>query len=110
MKQRNNLLLKRPVSRPHVTADRGDIPRLVVYHNHWLSKLCTRFFRTPAQTYFNLDAYGSFVWSHCDGQYTVGDIARLMSEEFGPEAEPVMERLIVFLRMLINRKLIILQD
>lgn len=110
MKQRNNLLLKHPVGRPHVTAEQGEIPRLVIYHTHWLSKLCTRFFRTPAQTYFQLDPYGFFVWSHCNGQYTVGDIARLMSEEFGPEAEPVIERLIVFLRMLIHRKLIILQD
>ncbi|SFL46595.1 hypothetical protein SAMN04490355_1005108 [Pelosinus propionicus DSM 13327] len=33
-----------------------------------------------------------------------------MSEEFGAEAEPVMERLIVFLRILIGRKLISLQD
>jgi hypothetical protein len=110
MKQRNNLLLKRPIGRPHVVAEMGNESRLVVHHNHWISKLCTRFFRTPAQTYFNLDSYGSFVWSHCNGEYTVGDIARLMSEEFGTEADPVMERLIVFFRILIGRKLIILQD
>jgi len=33
-----------------------------------------------------------------------------MGEEFGEQAEPVLERLIVFLRMLLGRKLIVLED
>lgn len=109
-KQQNNLLLKRPAGRPNVIAEEGTEQRLIIYHNHWLSKLCSRYFRTPPQTYFNLDTYGYFVWSHCNGEYTVADIARLMREEFGQQAEPVMERLIVFLRILLGRKLIVLQD
>jgi hypothetical protein len=110
MKQQNNLLLKRPMGCPHVIVERGNTPRLIVHHNHWISKLCSRFFRTPAHTYFNLDSHGSFFWSHCNGKNTVGDIARLMSEEFGAEAEPIIERLIVFLRILIGRKLLFLKD
>ncbi|SFL46583.1 hypothetical protein SAMN04490355_1005107 [Pelosinus propionicus DSM 13327] len=54
MKQRNNLLLKRPIGRPHVAVDEANESRLVVHHNHWISKLCTRFFRTPAQTFLIL--------------------------------------------------------
>ena len=110
MKQQNNLLLKRPIGRPHVTIAWDDAPRLIVHHNHWISKLCSRFFRTPVKTYFSLDSQGSFVWSHCNGQYTVGEIANLLHTEFGTEAEPVIERLILFLRILIGRKLIFLQD
>lgn len=108
-KRQNNLMVKRPAGREHVAAIE-DEQQLVVYHNHWLSKLCSRFFRTPQQTYIKLDAYGAFVWRHCNGEYTVADIARLMGEEFGEQAEPVLERLIVFLRMLLGRKLIVLVD
>jgi hypothetical protein len=110
MKKQNNFLLKRPVSRPHVAADLGEQPQLIIEHNHRISKLCSRFFKTPAQTYIKLDEQGAFVWAHCTGVYTVGEIIELISERFGPEAEPVLERLIVFIRMLLGKNLIDLQD
>lgn len=106
--KQNNLMIKRPAGRENVAMEEGE--QLTVYHNHWLSKLCSRYFRTPRQTYIKLDPYGAFVWRHCNGQHTVADIARLMGEEFGEQAEPVLERLIVFLRMLLGRKLIVLED
>lgn len=110
MNEQNNLLLKRPVSRPNVAAEWGHEPRLVVHHTHWISRLCARFFKTPSKTYLSLDVHSAFVWSHCDGTHTVGEIAQRFAEKFGPEAEPVMERLVVFLRILLGKKLIDLRD
>lgn len=110
MKKQNNLLLKRPRSCDHVSLQCGEQSRLVIEHRHWLSRLGARFFKTPTQTYVNLDSHGAFVWTLCDGGYTVGDIAERFREQFGPDAEPVMERLVVFLRILLGKRLIVLQD
>ena len=47
-----------------------------------------------------LDERGSLVWLHCDGHTTVGEIGERLHEQFGEEAEPLYERLVVFIRMI----------
>ena len=47
-----------------------------------------------------LDAHGSFIWHHCDGQTPVGEMAEKMLAAFGPEIEPVHERIAAFIRKL----------
>jgi hypothetical protein len=44
-----------------------------------------------------LDAYGSFVWNHCDGRTTVSAIGERMRSEFGSAVEPVYDRIALFL-------------
>ena len=105
----DNLLLMRPENSPNVTAEARDGQlMLVVRRTGLLSRLCTKWFHTPGATTIALDDYGSFVWQYCDGNYTVGEIAGAMREPFGCEAEPVLERLVVFLRMLANNRLVVL--
>jgi hypothetical protein len=65
------------------------------FRNRFLVKylqphLKNRYFRV------DLDEIGSFVWRLCDGTRTAGEIADDMSEHFGDEIEPVMERLRLF--------------
>jgi hypothetical protein len=50
--------------------------------------------------HLRLDRIGSFVWKQCDGGCTVNVIAERMKEQFGEDAEPVHERLRVFLQQL----------
>jgi hypothetical protein len=50
-----------------------------------------------------LDSFGSHVWTACDGQRSVLEIAESLRGEFGEEIEPVHDRLKLFLQMLINR-------
>lgn len=57
-----------------------------------------------------LDAYGSWVWSQCDGQTTVRQIGISLRERFGEGVEPVYERLRIFLRVLERNKFIILRQ
>jgi hypothetical protein len=47
-----------------------------------------------------LDAHGSFIWQHCDGQTPVANMAEEMLVAFGPEIEPVYERIAAFIRKL----------
>ena len=57
--------------------------------DHWLG--------TPR---LKLDATGSFAWRRFDGNTTVGQVAADVRETFGPEAEPVEQRLGAFVRLL----------
>jgi hypothetical protein len=47
-----------------------------------------------------LDVYGSFIWQHCDGRTPVSEMAGKMVAAFGPEIEPVYERIAAFMRKL----------
>jgi hypothetical protein len=44
----------------------------------------------------DLDEIGSFVWKHCNGEMTAGEIAMRMKERFGDRIRPVNERLRLF--------------
>ncbi|MDZ7859339.1 MAG: PqqD family protein [Candidatus Krumholzibacteriota bacterium] len=56
-----------------------------------LPRFKNRFFK------YKLDKIGSFVWLMCDGEKRVEEIGDLMKEEFGEEAEPLLDRLGLFL-------------
>ena len=62
----------------------------------------------PSPVRIHLDDIGTFVWSRCDGRHSVDDIAAAMRHEFGERAEPVEERLLMFLKKLLREKLIAL--
>jgi len=53
-----------------------------------------------------LDDIGSFVWLQCDGRATVREIGKLMKDRFGEKAEPVYDRLALFLRNLTESRFI----
>lgn len=63
-------------------------------------KIAQAFFHAPAQSHIDLDKYGSFVWKQIDGQRTLYEIGRLISAEFGTEAEPLYPRLVRFFAIL----------
>ncbi len=63
--------------------------------------------RIPLQRRLTLDAYGSFVTRQFDDGASVGDIGRRLTLEYGPDAEPVFERLVPYLRALEDRRLIV---
>lgn len=45
---------------------------------------------------------GSFIWPLIDGDTTVYDIGQKVAEHFGPDAEPLYERLSVYMKQLEN--------
>lgn len=53
-----------------------------------------------------LDAVGSFVWEHCDGKKTVKEVAQRLKDEFGESAEPLYDRLALFLQSLEKNRFI----
>lgn len=65
---------------------------------------------SPRPYRLHLDAFGAFVWLRLDGYRTVAQIAQEMRTEFGEDAEPVAERLTLFLRELRRGRFIQIPD
>jgi hypothetical protein len=69
------------------------------FKNSFLKKYLLPKLKNPDYS-VKLDKIGSFVWQHIDGKLSFGDIAKIMSEEFGELIEPVYERLGQFINSL----------
>jgi hypothetical protein len=96
-----NLLDLKPVRR--VTWEDLDDGRVVLLvpkftHRFWVKWLVPRLRKPHFRV--RLDEYGSLVWKHCDGETSVSEIAEAMRERFGDRAEPLHDRLVVFIRRL----------
>ena len=46
--------------------------------------------------------HGSYIFQQIDGKRTVGDLALLMKERFGKDAEPLYDRLVKYMQILRN--------
>lgn len=80
----------------------NNIVTMHVIHRGFYAWIAEKFFRCPHVTHIDLDAMGSFVFQNIDEQRNVGMIANLLSEKFGEDAEPLYERLIMYMRILYN--------
>ncbi len=58
------------------------------------------FFKRPVISHIALEGMGSFIFLQIDGKRSVLEIGSLTGKEFGDEAEPLYERLSVYLRKL----------
>ncbi|MDH7514418.1 MAG: PqqD family protein [Bacteroidota bacterium] len=76
-----------------------DMPR---FHVAWMQKYLVPRSRSP-YIKITLDRFGSHVWTRIDGRADVRDIAESLRGTFGEEAEPVEERLAVFMHQLERR-------
>jgi hypothetical protein len=68
----------------------------------WLGKLLSKGLE-PGTNHIALDDVGSLVWSMCDGEHSVRQIASAMAERFGEDFDPESKRLAVFLLTMKSR-------
>ena len=64
------------------------------------NKIAQKFFHKPKISHITLEGMGSFIFQCIDGTKSIYDIGRLVHEEFGDEAEPLYERLSVYIKKL----------
>lgn len=64
---------------------------------NWIAQ---KLFHRPRISQIHLDKMGNFIWPLMDGKNTLQDIALCVKERFGEEAEPLYERLIVYIQNL----------
>lgn len=96
-----NLLDLKPVRNMDWETGANGLAVLLVpkFQNRYLAKWLTPRLSKP-NFRVKLDAYGSFVWSQCDGNTTVAEMAEKMREQFGEKAEPLYDRIAKFLQRL----------
>ena len=108
MKQKKNFLDFVPVCNPEYRwdADKKGIVTVHVVNSGFYNRLAQKVFKKPRVSHIALDAYGSFVWRQMDGKRNIYDISQLVAEEFGKDAEPVIERAVKFIQTLYQNKFI----
>jgi len=75
-------------------------------HRGFFPWIAQTFFGRPRVSHIDLDRVGSFIFQRIDGVKTVHELAQLVSEEFGEEAEPLYSRLVEYLQILRNNRFI----
>lgn len=79
-------------------------------HKGFYNKLAQVFSNRPRFSWIEIQGQGNTVWRAIDGKNTVDDIADILREEYGKEAEPLPERLLAFLKILEHNKFIYYSD
>ena len=97
-----------PVCNPAYTWDadkKGKVTVHVVNRGlyNWIAQ---KIFKKPRISHISLDEYGSYVWRQMDGQRNVYEISKLVSAQFGKEAEPMVPRLVKYIQILYQNKFI----
>ena len=64
------------------------------------NRLAQKFFKRPSVSKITLEGMGSFIWTCIDGKRSVFEIGELVHDKFGEEAEPLYERLSVYMKHL----------
>lgn len=106
-KKKENFLDYVPAISGRNTWDAEDgIVTIHMVHRGFFPWVAQTFFGRPRVSHIELDAHGSFIFQKIDGRRTVGELALLMKEEFGQDAEPLYDRLVKYIRILRNNEFI----
>ena len=103
MKKNNNFLDYILKHSNKITWSQNDgLVTVDMYHKGFFHSIAQRFFKRPKVSHIALEKFGSFIWLQIDGAKTVGDIAGLVKDKFGDEAEPLYDRLVNYIIILKN--------
>lgn len=97
-----------PVCNPAYTwdADKKGIVTVHVENKGFYNWIAQKVFKRPRTSHIALDKYGSFVWQQMDGVRNVHEISKLVSAQFGEDAEPLVPRLVKYIQILYQNKFI----
>ncbi len=107
-RKRENYLDYIPAISEQNTWDIGKNNKVTIHmvHRGFYAWIAQKFFHRPRVSHIDLDRMGSFIFQRIDGVHTVGEIALLVKEEFGKDAEPLYERLVKYMKILRNNRFI----
>lgn len=106
-KKRENYLDYVPAISGRNTWDVKDgIVTIHMVHRGFFPWVAQTIFKRPRVSHIALDAHGSYIFQQIDGQRNVGELALLMKERFGQEAEPLYDRLVQYMKILRNNEFI----
>lgn len=107
-REKKNFMDFIPVCNPDYAWDADKKGKVTVHvvNKGFYNWIAQKLFKKPRISHIALDEYGSFVWKQMDGQRNVYEISKLVSAQFGKDAEPVVERLVKYIQILYQNKFI----
>ncbi|MBE6003020.1 MAG: PqqD family protein [Lachnospiraceae bacterium] len=66
------------------------------------NRIAQKFFGKPAVSHIHIQGMGSFIFRSIDGEKSVFEIGVLLKDEYGEAAEPLYERLSLYMKQLQN--------
>lgn len=82
------------------TRDDEDIVVLEVENTGVFNRIAQKLFKRPKVTKVHMEQFGSFLWPLIDGERTVKELADLLKERFGEEAEPLYPRVAKYMQIM----------
>lgn len=64
------------------------------------NRMAQKLFKRPKVTKVHMEQFGSFIWPLIDGKRTVTELADLLKERFGEEAEPLYPRVAKYMQIM----------
>ncbi len=80
--------------------DENEVVTVEMENRGFANRIAQRFFKKPPVSHITLEGMGSFIFTCIDGERSVYDIGRLVREKYRDEAEPLYERLSVYMKKL----------
>lgn len=105
-----NFMLYVPIVKHHEFQMKKGKVLLIFRHDHLIQKAAFWLVKKPRVSDLELDELSSFVWLSIDGKRNVYEIGQAVKEKFGEDAEPLYERLIMFLRYLSRKGWIVFSN
>lgn len=106
---REQRLSARPLRNPGLEwhdNDDGEVVIILPRRKDTLGKILNWMFQVPEKKPVTLDEVGSFVWRHCDGNHTFGQMLNLMAEKYQVSKREVEMSLGQFMQTLGKRGMV----
>ena len=84
------------------TTDAEGIVTILQENKGLFNTLAQKLLKKPRISQIHMEEFGSFIWKLIDGNLSVYEIGQKVSEQFGEKAEPLYERLSVYIKQLEN--------
>ncbi len=111
-KARRNLLDMVPNRKEQIvwTEQEGGKVVLELEHRGFYAAIAQYCFHRPRVSKIHLDELGSYIWKQIDGSHNLYEIANCLKEQFGKQAEPLYDRFIAFLQILLRHGFVKLES
>lgn len=100
VKKNENYLDYIPVKNYEWREKKNGRVEVVVPHKGFFPWIAQRVFGKPSVSYIELDEYGTALWLWIDGETTILELSEKLNEKFGEKAEPLLDRLVRFMKIL----------
>lgn len=107
--KKDNILERIPVRKSNITWQDAEVITLIIHRDSLFEKIMHKIFKRADEIKVELEEFGSFVWKNCDGKNNIFQISEKVRDHFGEKAEPLVPRLVQYMKILNNNSFITLK-